>query len=73
MKQVRAEIDTSGMVSVEFINFRGDECLDEREKLRKILLSLGVLLEQKEIRKKTAEQIACENEALQRRDRGLRT
>jgi len=60
MKQVKAEINKNGRVRIEFIGFRGDECAEERERLRKIMQDLGVILEVKEVRRKTAEEILSE-------------
>ena len=60
MKKVKAEISRNGKVSIEFIGFRGEECADERERLRKIMLDFGIMLEPKRIEKKTAQQIARE-------------
>jgi len=60
MKKVKAKISRNGEVSIEFIGFRGEECTDERERLRKILLDFGIVLEPKRIEKKTAKQIASE-------------
>jgi hypothetical protein len=60
MKKVKAEIGKNGKVSIEFIGFKGEECTDERERLRKVMLDFGVMLEPKKIEKKTAQQIARE-------------
>jgi hypothetical protein len=60
MREVKAEIDKSGKVRIEFIGFRGDECAEERERIRKIMQDLGVTLEIKEVRKKTAQEILGE-------------
>jgi len=60
MKQVKAEINKDGKIRIEFIGFRGNECVEERERLRKIMQDLGVILEVKEIRRKTEQEILSE-------------
>lgn len=60
MRKVKAEIDKSGKVRIEFIGFVGEECVEERERLRKIMLDFGVMLETEEIVKKPAQQISRE-------------
>lgn len=60
MRKVKAEIDRHGKVNIEFIGFKGDECTDERERLRKVMLDFGVMLDPEKIQKKTALQISRE-------------
>lgn len=62
MKSVRVEIGREGRVSVDFVGYVSDECTQHRETLRKVLVSFGVDLEAERIVKKTAHQIALENE-----------
>jgi hypothetical protein len=67
MREVRAEIDKDGRVSIEFTGFVGDECVEERERLRKILLDFGVIIEAREIRKKSEYQLLGETGSIKRR------
>ena len=60
MRRVKAEINRDGTVNLEFIGFVGAECSEERERLRDVLLGLGVVLEPQKITKKNNEQIALE-------------
>lgn len=60
MRGIIAEIGKNGKVKIEFIGFVGEECSDERERLRKIMLDFGVTLETERITKKTNEQISKE-------------
>jgi hypothetical protein len=60
MKKVEAVVSRDGEVSIEFIGFKGEECTDERERLRKVMLDFGIMLDPKKIEKKTAQQIARE-------------
>jgi|FaiFalFF_MnMetaG_3_1042247.scaffolds.fasta_scaffold02470_4 hypothetical protein len=67
MREVKAKIDKDGKVSIEFTGFIGDECVEEREQLRKILLDLGVVIEAREIRKKSERQLLGETGSIKRR------
>jgi len=60
MKKVKAEVSPNGKVSLEFVGFAGEGCTEERQRLRKILLDLGLVLELEKITKKTFQQIAIE-------------
>jgi len=54
------EIDEKGDVKIEFVGFPGNSCSEERERIREILLGLGVELDPEEIQRKSSEQIARE-------------
>jgi len=60
MRSIVAKIDKNGKVHIEFIGFVGEECSDEREQLRKVMLDFGVMLETEKITKKTIQQISKE-------------
>jgi len=60
MRGIKAKINKNGKVYIEFIGFVGEECSDERERLRKIMLDFGVMLEKERITKKTIQQISKE-------------
>jgi hypothetical protein len=60
MRKIRAEISRGGEVSIEFIGFKGEECADERERLRKVMSDFGIMLEPIKIKKKTVQQMARE-------------
>lgn len=71
MKEIRAEIDSNGNVGLDFIGFSGEDCTQERERLRRVLLSLGVALHPKRIDRKSAPQISHEIPQTERRLLGL--
>lgn len=48
---------------MEFVGFAGEECEEERERLREILVGLGVMLRPEQIKKKPTTQILEEIEA----------
>lgn len=61
MKKVRWEVGPTGrVVNLELTGFMVGECTEERERLRKVLLDLGVLLEPEKIKTKSPEQIVSE-------------
>lgn len=60
MKRLRAEVETDGSVSLDFIGFRGEQCTEERARLQEALKAVGVLLEPESIHKKSAQQIEAE-------------
>lgn len=60
MRGIIAKIERNGKVSIEFIGFVGEECSEERERLRKIMVDFGVMLETERITKKTIQQISNE-------------
>lgn len=60
MKKLKVEVDPKGTVNLEFSGFKGEECTEERERLRRALLDLGVMLETEKIEKKSPEQLASE-------------
>lgn len=60
MRGIMAKIDRNGKVSIEFIGFVGGECSEERERLQKIMVDFGVMLETERITKKTIQQISKE-------------
>jgi hypothetical protein len=72
MREVKAEIDKSGKVRIEFIGFEGDECIEECERLRKIMHDLGVILEVIEVKEKTPQQILNEIRRLSEKKAGER-
>jgi hypothetical protein len=72
MRKIKAEIDPNGKLSVEFIGFMGEECTEERERLRKIMVDFGVMLEPEKITKKSARQITLETNATEQKKRELR-
>ncbi len=59
-KEVEFEITDDGQIRVEFSGFPGDACIDEAEKLEKILSGLGLDIELKDFEKKDAERIRRE-------------
>ena len=66
MRKVKVEINPNGRVSLEFIGFVGEECKEERERLRRIMLEFGVMLESEKITKKTAQQTAIESDVTEK-------
>jgi len=60
MRGIMAKIGRDGKVSIEFIGFVGEECSEERERLRKIMVDFGVMLEIERITKKRIQQISKE-------------
>ena len=57
MRKIKAEINPNGKLSLEFIGFVGEECTEEQQRLRKIMLDFGVTLEPEKITKKTVQQL----------------
>ena len=66
MKKVIGEVSPAGEVSLEFVGFPGEECTEERQRLRKVLLDLGLELELEKITKKTFQQIAVETDVTEK-------
>ncbi|MEM2941652.1 MAG: hypothetical protein QW304_08925 [Thermoproteota archaeon] len=60
MKAIRTEISKGGRVKIEFIGFPGNSCSQERERLREVLISLGLELDPGGIQRKSDMQIAEE-------------
>ena len=73
MKQIKALVDVKGEVNLEFVGFGGEECSEKRERLRKVLLEFGVMLDPQEIRKKSPSQISKELSQLSRERLKVRT
>ena len=71
MRKIKAEINPNGKLSLEFIGFIGEECTEERQRLRKVMVDFGVTLEPEKIAKKTAQQIAMETKMLGQRKKEL--
>jgi len=53
-------VDRKGRVTADFAGFPGEECREEEEKLRQLLIGLGVVLEQTAFRPKDPAEIAAE-------------
>lgn len=71
MRKIKAEINPNGKLALEFIGFVGEECREERERLRKIMVDFGVMLEPEEITKKSAQQITLETSVTEQKIRKL--
>jgi len=72
MRKIKAEINPNGKLSLEFIGFIGEECREERDRLRKIMVDFGVMLESEKITKKSAQQVTLETGAIERKKKELR-
>jgi hypothetical protein len=66
MRKVIAEVSPDGKIGLEFVGFAGDECTEERQRLRKILLDLGLMLEPEKITKKSSQQITTETNMVEK-------
>lgn len=71
MRKIKAEINTKGKLSLEFIGFVGEECREERERLRKIMVDFGVMLEPEKITKKSTQEITLETKVTEQKKREL--
>jgi hypothetical protein len=60
MKKIKAEVDTNGHLNLEFAGFAGEECIKERERLRQVLVDLGVSFTRQGIKRKSSSQISQE-------------
>ncbi len=59
-EKIEIRVDERGQVQVEFTGFAGDACLEEAEKLQKVLLDLGVRVRVEDLSMKSAGQIERE-------------
>lgn len=59
-RKIKTRIETDGKFEVDFIGFIGEECTDERERLRKILIDSGVETHPEKIIKKHLHQISSD-------------
>lgn len=57
MRKIEAEIDLAGKLCLEFIGFAGEDCEEERERLRRVLVESGVALKLEQIKRKSSSQI----------------
>lgn len=57
MKKIEAEIDLAGKLCLEFVGFAGEDCEEERERLRKVLVESGVALRLEQVKRKSSSQI----------------
>lgn len=74
-EEIRIRIDESGRIRVEFSGFSGDACLEEAERLQKVLAGLGVKVSVSDLVMKTAADIERELgiDEKSRRAREIRT
>ncbi len=59
-EKIEIKVDEKGQMQVEFTGFAGDACLEEAEKLQKVLLGLGVKVKVEDLSMKSAGQIKRE-------------
>ncbi len=72
-KEVDVKIDRRGRVETDFKGFRGVDCLEEAERLRRVLVGLGLEIEVTEARQKTDAEIMAEIGESEDSKTGVRT
>jgi hypothetical protein len=60
MKSIKAKILTNGQVLFDFSGFHGRECYEELEKIQKLILSFGIMIEQEKIQFKDSQGVTGE-------------
>ncbi len=62
-RRVEFRVNNRGEVRTDFIGFAGPECYEEADRLRRLLATLGVTVEDREVVPKTEAQMALETGA----------
>ncbi|MEM2111588.1 MAG: hypothetical protein QXX08_06895 [Candidatus Bathyarchaeia archaeon] len=60
MKSIKAKILANGQVIFDLSGFHGQECYEELEKIQKLILSFGIMIEQDKIQFKDSQGITGE-------------
>lgn len=60
MRRIEVTVDRQGRITANFIGFRGNECEDEAEALRRALRSLGLVALPFQVLRKSEEEIVAE-------------
>lgn len=60
VRKIEVTVDRQGRITANFIGFRGNECEDEAETLRRALRSLGLVALPLQVMRKSEEEIGQE-------------
>lgn len=72
-ESIEVRVDERGRLRVEFIGFAGEMCLEEAERLQKVLSGLGLKVKVSDLQMKSSDQIQRELGLDQKPTRGVET